>query len=69
MGMAEYIEVAGLRTWHEVSGEGDPLVLLHGGFVGASSFFSQTPGLVEAGYRSMSPSAAGTHTRRTSRVR
>lgn len=33
-----YVEVAGLRTWREVSGEGDPLVLLHGGFLGASSW-------------------------------
>ena len=49
--MTGYIEVAGLRMWHEVSGEGDPLVLLHGGFVGASSFFAQVPALVEAGYR------------------
>jgi pimeloyl-ACP methyl ester carboxylesterase len=54
-----YIEVAGLRTWHEVSGEGDPLVLLHGGFVGASSFFAQTPALVEAGYRVHVPERRG----------
>ena len=66
--MTGYIEVAGLRTWHEVSGEGDPLVLLHGGFVGASSFFAQTPALVEA-IESMSPSGADTHIPRTSRVR
>jgi pimeloyl-ACP methyl ester carboxylesterase len=59
MGMKGFIEVAGLRTWHEVSGEGDPLVLLHGGFVGASSFFSQTPALVEAGYRVHVPERRG----------
>jgi pimeloyl-ACP methyl ester carboxylesterase len=59
MGMAGYIDVAGLRTWHEVSGEGDPLVLLHGGFVGASSFFAQTPALVEAGYRVHVPERRG----------
>jgi hypothetical protein len=33
--MRGYIEVAGLRTWHEVPGEGDPLVLVHGGLAGA----------------------------------
>jgi pimeloyl-ACP methyl ester carboxylesterase len=58
-GVTGYIEVAGLRTWHEVSGEGDPLVLLHGGFVGASSFFAQTPALVEAGYRVHVPERRG----------
>src|SRR5262245_29267453 len=50
-GMRGYIEVAGLRTWHEVSGEGDPLVLLHGGFLGASSFYAQTAALVDAGFQ------------------
>ena len=33
-----YVEVGGLRTWHEVQGEGRPVVLLHGGFAGASSW-------------------------------
>ena len=43
-----YVDVAGLNTWHEVSGEGDPVVLLHAGFVGASSWAGQaeSPGLV-----------------------
>jgi pimeloyl-ACP methyl ester carboxylesterase len=57
--MAEYVDVAGLRTWHEVSGDGDPVVLLHGGFVGASSFFAQTPALVKAGYRVHVPERRG----------
>ena len=35
LGMRGYIDVAGLRTWHEVPGEGDPLVLVHGGLAGA----------------------------------
>jgi len=59
IGVAGYIEVAGRRTWHEVSGDGDPLVLLHGGFVGASSFYAQTPALVEAGYRVHVPERRG----------
>ena len=33
-----YVEVDGLRTWHEVHGAGPPVVLLHGGFAGASSW-------------------------------
>jgi pimeloyl-ACP methyl ester carboxylesterase len=57
--MTGYIDVAGLRTWREVSGEGDPLVLLHGGFIGASSFFAQVPALVEGGYRVHVPERRG----------
>ena len=52
---AAYVEVAGLRTWHEVSGDGEPLVLLHGAFGGARSFYGQTPAFVEAGYRVHTP--------------
>ncbi len=54
-----YVEVAGVRTWHEVSGRGDPVVLLHGAFAGASSFFAQTPALVEAGFRVYVPERRG----------
>jgi len=56
---AAYVEVAGLRTWHEVSGEGEPLVLLHGAFGGASSFSAQTPAFVEAAYRVHAPERRG----------
>jgi pimeloyl-ACP methyl ester carboxylesterase len=58
-GVRGYVEVAGLRVWREVSGEGDPLVLMHGGFAGASSFFAQTPALIEAGYRVHVPERRG----------
>jgi pimeloyl-ACP methyl ester carboxylesterase len=54
-----YVDVAGLRTWHEVSGEGDPLVLLHGAFAGASSFSAQIPALVDAGFRVHVPERRG----------
>jgi pimeloyl-ACP methyl ester carboxylesterase len=54
-----YVEVAGLRTWHEVSGEGYPVVLLHGAFGGAASFHMQTPAIVAAGYRAYVPERRG----------
>jgi pimeloyl-ACP methyl ester carboxylesterase len=43
--------VEGLATWHEVHGEGQPTVLLHGAFGGASSWSAQTSVLADAGYR------------------
>ncbi len=59
-----YIEVAGMQVWHEVSGDGDPVVLLHGGFASASSFFEQAPVLAAAGYRVYIPERrAHGHTR------
>jgi pimeloyl-ACP methyl ester carboxylesterase len=57
--IAAYVDVAGLRTWHELTGDGEPVVLLHGAFGGASSFFGQTPALVEAGYRVHAPERRG----------
>ena len=30
--MGEYIELPGVKTWYELEGEGDPVLLLHGGF-------------------------------------
>ncbi|MBN0043601.1 alpha/beta hydrolase [Streptomyces actuosus] len=29
--MGDYVELHGVRTWYEAEGEGDPLLLLHGG--------------------------------------
>jgi pimeloyl-ACP methyl ester carboxylesterase len=54
-----YIDVAGLRIWHEVSGAGDPVVLLHGAFSGALSFTAQTPVLTDAGFRVHVPERRG----------
>lgn len=54
-----YVDVAGLRTWHEVSGDGDPVVLLHGAFGGTLSFAAQTPALVAAGFRVHVPERRG----------
>lgn len=54
-----YIYVAGTPVWHEVSGAGEALVLLHGAFAGASSFAAQTPSLVAAGFRVHVPERRG----------
>lgn len=54
-----YVEVAGHRVWHEVSGDGPPVVLLHGAFAGASSFAAQAPALVAAGFRVYVPERRG----------
>jgi pimeloyl-ACP methyl ester carboxylesterase len=54
-----YVDVNGLRTWHEVRGEGHPVVLLHGGFAGAASWSAAAPALAEAGYRVHAPERRG----------
>jgi pimeloyl-ACP methyl ester carboxylesterase len=54
-----YLEVGGRRVWHEVSGDGPPVVLLHGAFAGASSFGAQTPALVASGFRVHVPERRG----------
>jgi pimeloyl-ACP methyl ester carboxylesterase len=54
-----YVDVAGLRTWHEVSGAGAAVVLLHGAFAGAMSWSAQTPALVEAGFQVYVPERRG----------
>jgi pimeloyl-ACP methyl ester carboxylesterase len=54
-----YIQVAGRRVWHAVSGAGEPVVLLHGAFAGASSFGTLTPALVDAGWRVHVPERRG----------
>jgi pimeloyl-ACP methyl ester carboxylesterase len=36
--MAEYVQLESVRTWYDERGEGEPLVLLHGGVVDARFF-------------------------------
>lgn len=55
-----YVKVAGASTWHEVLGDdGEPVLLLHGAFAGASSWASQTPALAAAGWRVYVPERRG----------
>jgi pimeloyl-ACP methyl ester carboxylesterase len=40
---SDYISVNGLKTYYEVHGEGEPLLLMHGGFCTVETFARQTP--------------------------
>lgn len=48
--MDEYIELPGVKTWYEVDGDGDPLLLLHGGLCTNDTWGPQRPALA-AKYR------------------
>jgi pimeloyl-ACP methyl ester carboxylesterase len=54
-----YLDIAGQRVWHAVAGEGEPVVLLHGGFAGASSWGANTPAIVAAGFQVYTPERRG----------
>jgi pimeloyl-ACP methyl ester carboxylesterase len=56
--VADYVDAGGLRTYYEVLGAGDPLVMLHGGFASVNTFAGFTP-LVAQGYRVYSPERRG----------
>src|SRR4051794_16115121 len=45
--MADQIEANGVSTWYDEHGEGEPLVLMHGGLVDARFFHKNTPALAE----------------------
>lgn len=56
--MGEYVDLSGRKTWYEVEGEGDPLVLLHGGMVTNDTWAMQRPDLA-AKYRVYLPERRG----------
>jgi pimeloyl-ACP methyl ester carboxylesterase len=56
--MGEYVDAGGVRTYYEVHGDGDPVLLLHGGFEGADSWGAQTPELSRH-YRLVIPERRG----------
>ncbi|QIS22074.1 alpha/beta fold hydrolase [Nocardia terpenica] len=43
--MSDYVTAGGVHTYYEVYGEGEPLILLHGGGNGAESWLGQIPEL------------------------
>lgn len=53
-----YVDVNGVRTYYEVTGEGDPLFLLHGGMCSAESWDAQTAELSKS-YRVYVPEQFG----------
>jgi len=57
--VGSYVDVNGLRTWHEVRGEGHRVVLLHGAFSGAALWSAQAPVLADAGYKVHVPERRG----------
>jgi pimeloyl-ACP methyl ester carboxylesterase len=45
--MGQYAELDGIETWYEVDGQGDPVVLLHGGLSDGAAWGLQVPTLTE----------------------
>lgn len=45
--MADYVEVGGARTWYDERGDGEPVVLLHGGFSDSRDFTGNLDALAE----------------------
>lgn len=58
-GSRGYVSVAGRPVWHERHGDGEPVVLLHGAFSGASSWHGQLEPLLAAGFRVHAPERSG----------
>lgn len=56
--MGERVDLNGISTFYEVHGDGDPLVLLHGGFGGADLWGAQIADL-EGQYRVLVPEQRG----------
>jgi pimeloyl-ACP methyl ester carboxylesterase len=56
--MGAYATVNGLRMYYEARGEGEPVVLLHGGGVTADSWYAQIPALAQR-YRVYAPERRG----------
>jgi pimeloyl-ACP methyl ester carboxylesterase len=56
--MGTYIDIGDVHTWYDEQGEGDPLVLLHGGLVSNETWGAQIPEFA-ARYRVLAPERRG----------
>ncbi|RZS32823.1 pimeloyl-ACP methyl ester carboxylesterase [Herbihabitans rhizosphaerae] len=56
--MAEYVEVNGVDTWYDEQGDGDPLVLLHGGLTDSRDFAPNLGTLADR-FRVLTPDRRG----------
>jgi pimeloyl-ACP methyl ester carboxylesterase len=56
--MAGYVEVNGVNTWYDERGEGDPLVLLHGGLTDSRDFTGNLDSLADL-FRLLLPERRG----------
>jgi pimeloyl-ACP methyl ester carboxylesterase len=45
--MGEYVDLAGVKTWYDTAGDGDPLVLMHGGMCTNDTWSEVMPVLAE----------------------
>jgi len=56
--MGQYIDIGAVKTWYDEQGEGDPLILLHGGLVPNESWGMQMPEF-SAHFRVLAPERRG----------
>lgn len=56
--MARYVTVNGIRTWYDERGDGDPVVLLHGGFSDSRAFTGNLAALADR-FRVFTPDRRG----------
>jgi pimeloyl-ACP methyl ester carboxylesterase len=49
--MEDFLEVNGVRLWHRITGEGEPVVQIHGAGFGHFNLDPVTPIIAEAGFR------------------
>jgi len=56
--MGEYVQLGDVKTWYEVSGDGDPLVLLHGGMSDGTGWGANVPAMAQR-YRTFIPDRRG----------
>jgi pimeloyl-ACP methyl ester carboxylesterase len=59
--MARYVDLNDVRTWYDERGEGEPLVLLHGGFSDSRDFAGNLDALGER-FRLCLPERSGPRT-------